>query len=214
MKKAGAENFHAAVGSEFTRREFLMQGIGVGAVSAAGLGAMYTVTMCSHVSQKGVFAMLVLSRKPGEQIVLPELDITVTVLGISGKRVRVGIAAPPEISIQRHEIRDRVCERMVPPPNTIQTAAGAMASVPLSPDLDATLAHSITRRTAGQIGSLHVEIAEGRVIIHGRSRSSHTRQLAQEAVMEALKSSSSCHPVDLEYRIEMVTDRAPRKLTG
>ncbi len=48
--------------------------------------------------------MLVLSRKPGEQIVLPGLDVTVTVLGVSGKRVRLRIAAPPEISIQRHEI--------------------------------------------------------------------------------------------------------------
>ncbi|MBL7039398.1 MAG: carbon storage regulator [Pirellulaceae bacterium] len=157
--------------------------------------------------------MLVLSRKPGEQIVLPELDITITVLGVSGKRVRVGIAAPREISIQRDEIMDRVCERKVPPPNTNETAAGAMASVPQSPDLDATLAHSITRRTAGQIGSLHVETAEGRVIIHGRAQSYYARQLAQEAVMEALKASSSCHPEDVEYNIEMVTDRGPTEFS-
>jgi carbon storage regulator len=157
--------------------------------------------------------MLVLSRKPGEQIVLPELDITVTVLGISGKRVRVGIAAPPQISIQRHEIRDRVCERMVPPKKS-EIASGAMALVQLPADLGDILARSIARRTANQIGSLHVETAEDRVIIHGRARSYHTRQLAQEAVMEALKASSSCRPEDVEYRIEMVTDRAPRKLTG
>lgn len=149
--------------------------------------------------------MLVLSRKPGEQIVLPELDITITVLGVSGKRVRVGIAAPREISIQRDEIVDPVCERKVPAPNTNETAAGAMASIPLSSDLDAMLARSITRRTAGQIGSLRVETTEGRVIIHGRARSYHARQLAQEAVMEALKTSSSCRSEDVEYNIEMVT---------
>lgn len=153
--------------------------------------------------------MLVLSRKPGEQIVLPKLDITITVLGISGKRVRVGLAAPREISIQRVEIMDQVGERKVPQPNTNETAAGAMASVLLPSDLDATLAHSITRRTAGQIGSLRVETTDGRVIIHGRARSYHARQLAQEAVMEALKVSNSCRPEDVEYNIEMVTDRGP-----
>ncbi len=51
--------------------------------------------------------MLVLNRKRGEELVLPDCGVTVTVLGITGKRVRLGIAAPPEVSIQRHEIRDR-----------------------------------------------------------------------------------------------------------
>jgi carbon storage regulator len=150
--------------------------------------------------------MLVLSRKAGEQIVLPELDITVTVLRISGNRVRVGIAAPPDISILRHEIVDQGCERKMPP-NRSEIASRAMALVQLPPDLDDILAHSIARCTDGQIGSLHVETANGRVVVHGRARSYHARQLAQEAVMEALKASSSCHPVDVEYRIEMVTDR-------
>ena len=136
--------------------------------------------------------MLVLSRKPGEQIVLPELDITVTVLRISGKRVRVGIAAPPDISILRHEIRDQVCERKMSPPNTTETASKAIALVPLPSDLDAIVAQSITRRTHGQIGSLHVEAADGRVVVHGRARSYYARQLAQEAVMEALKASHAC----------------------
>jgi len=156
--------------------------------------------------------MLVLSRKPGEQIVLPELDITITVLRISGRSVRVGIAAPPEISILRQEIRDRGCERKMPP-NKTETASSAMALVSLPPDLDAMLAHSIARRTAGQIGSLHVETEEGRVIIHGRAQSYYARQLAQEAVMEALKASSSCRPEDVEYNIEMVTDRGPTEFS-
>jgi carbon storage regulator len=151
--------------------------------------------------------MLVLSRRPGEQIVLPELDITVTVLRISGKRVRVGIAAPPDISILREEIRDQGCERKMSPPDTTETAAKSVALVPLPTDLDAIVAHSITRRTEGQIGSLHVGAADGRVVVHGRARSDDARQLAQEAVMEALKASHSGHPVDVDYRIEVVRDQ-------
>ncbi len=51
--------------------------------------------------------MLVLSRKPGEQIVLPDSEIVVTVLGISGNRVRLGIIAPAEQRVQRRETWDR-----------------------------------------------------------------------------------------------------------
>ena len=40
-RKIGQENFHAAIGSELTRRDFLTQGIAAGVVSGAGLGAFY-----------------------------------------------------------------------------------------------------------------------------------------------------------------------------
>ncbi|HEY7310485.1 MAG TPA: carbon storage regulator [Gemmataceae bacterium] len=47
--------------------------------------------------------MLVLTRKEGEQIVLGE-NIRVTVLAIKGKRVRLGVFAPPDVSIVREEL--------------------------------------------------------------------------------------------------------------
>jgi carbon storage regulator len=47
--------------------------------------------------------MLVIARKPGERICLGD-DITVTVLEISGSSVRLGIDAPAEVQIYRHEI--------------------------------------------------------------------------------------------------------------
>ena len=59
--------------------------------------------------------MLVLSRKLGEKIVLPDSDVTITVLGISGKKVRLGIAAPPGVPVHRSEIWDRICEWGVRP---------------------------------------------------------------------------------------------------
>jgi carbon storage regulator len=52
--------------------------------------------------------MLVLSRKPGEQIVVPELDLTLTVLAIEGHRVRLGVSAPADVAVHRHEVWNRI----------------------------------------------------------------------------------------------------------
>ena len=48
--------------------------------------------------------MLVLSRKVGEKIVLPALDVSITVLGVHGKRVRIGVSAPPGLTVHREEV--------------------------------------------------------------------------------------------------------------
>jgi carbon storage regulator len=48
--------------------------------------------------------MLVLSRKRGEAICIGS-SIKVSVLGIQGGRVRIGLSAPPEVPIYRREIR-------------------------------------------------------------------------------------------------------------
>ncbi|HEY1365511.1 MAG TPA: carbon storage regulator CsrA [Gaiellaceae bacterium] len=47
--------------------------------------------------------MLVITRKAGERICLGD-DVTVTVLEIAGSTVRLGIDAPAEIPVYRHEI--------------------------------------------------------------------------------------------------------------
>ena len=51
--------------------------------------------------------MLVLSRKEGDEILLPELDIVIRVLKIRGKAVSVGIEAPRGIRIVRSELESR-----------------------------------------------------------------------------------------------------------
>lgn len=48
--------------------------------------------------------MLVLSRKLGERIVVPECGLEVTILEIAGKTVRMGISAPEQIGIYREEV--------------------------------------------------------------------------------------------------------------
>jgi carbon storage regulator CsrA len=48
--------------------------------------------------------MLVLSRKLQQQILIPELNITITVLSVGTNRVQLGIEAPADIQITRPEI--------------------------------------------------------------------------------------------------------------
>ncbi len=52
--------------------------------------------------------MLVLSRKRGEKIILPQLGIELMVVEISGDRVRLGVAAPAEVAVYREEIWERI----------------------------------------------------------------------------------------------------------
>ena len=48
--------------------------------------------------------MLVLSRKIGERIVVPDCNLVVTVVAIEGNKVRLGFAAPAEIGVYREEV--------------------------------------------------------------------------------------------------------------
>jgi carbon storage regulator len=50
--------------------------------------------------------MLVLSRKPGETIIIGD-SIRITIVAILGDKVRLGIAAPPEVIVDRQEIHDK-----------------------------------------------------------------------------------------------------------
>lgn len=51
--------------------------------------------------------MLVLSRRLGETLIIGD-DIKITVLGISGNQVRLGIAAPKNVSVHREEVYRRI----------------------------------------------------------------------------------------------------------
>jgi carbon storage regulator len=53
--------------------------------------------------------MLVLSRRPGEEVVIAG-NIRVTIIAAKGNRVRIGIAAPPSVTVNRKEIEDQRAE--------------------------------------------------------------------------------------------------------
>lgn len=52
--------------------------------------------------------MLVLTRKCGEKVVMPQQSVIVTVLEVRGDRVRLGIEAPADVCIHRHEVWQRI----------------------------------------------------------------------------------------------------------
>lgn len=72
--------------------------------------------------------MLVLARKPGQKILIPSVNLTITILEIRGSVIRVGVSAPPHVSIIREEL--------VRPPSACQndgTGSSPTSYLPIPP---------------------------------------------------------------------------------
>src|SRR5687768_13987353 len=105
--------------------------------------------------------MLVLSRRPDETIVFPHLGVTVRVLRVQGNVVRIGVEAPPEVRVLRHELADRPVPERARRPSPSHALRNRLNKVGLSLHLlqrqlqvgraeaaDATLANALEQLTS------------------------------------------------------------------
>lgn len=65
--------------------------------------------------------MLVLTRKVGEKIQIGD-DISITIMEVKGKQVRVGIEAPAQVKVHREEIYQRIRQENINAANVDLTA--------------------------------------------------------------------------------------------
>jgi len=174
--------------------------------------------------------MLVLTRKVGEEIVLPNRGVTVGVVGVNGKHVRLGITAPAETSVHREEVWQRIrqpgetggdgrgpdCEYR----QTDSIGAAVLTDRPIgqrpsnSPehadddgssfDWQQEVRRRIAARTHGRVFGVEVEVIDGRVIVRGRSTSYYGKQLACVAAKELLDGLDSTPFRQVELDIEVV----------
>jgi carbon storage regulator len=78
--------------------------------------------------------MLILTRRVGETVMIGD-DVTITVLGVKGNQVRVGINAPKSVAVHREEIYERIKREQQPErqesPDAADTAQKAAEYAPV-----------------------------------------------------------------------------------
>ncbi|BCX88211.1 carbon storage regulator [Methylomarinovum tepidoasis] len=77
--------------------------------------------------------MLILTRRVGETLVIGD-NITVTVLGVKGNQVRIGVNAPRDVAVHREEIYERIKREQ----GSEAAVQQSPSSEPETPDVDSS----------------------------------------------------------------------------
>ncbi len=99
--------------------------------------------------------MLVLTRKPGEQIVIGD-NIKVSVVSIGPGRVKIGIEAPPWVEVNRQEIFEKKQSER----ESVDLASPSDPDVPVSEPVSETLTGAVHNRIADKLPEPEVIVVE------------------------------------------------------
>lgn len=72
--------------------------------------------------------MLILTRRTGESVMIGD-DINVTVLGVKGNQVRLGVNAPRDVGVHREEVYQKINSAQELDQATTQVSKGAVSGV-------------------------------------------------------------------------------------
>jgi carbon storage regulator len=167
--------------------------------------------------------MLVLTRRIGEQIMLPDHGVTITVVSVTGGKVKLGVTAPAGVPVHRKEVvrgshsdsGDAVTGgRGVRPFRS--TSAGespdpvrASSSAATTQKMERELIAAIANRTAGRVKALRVHILGDRIAVHGHTDSHSAVELAHVGLLDALNRIDVDWPDKIELNLEIDPPRAP-----
>lgn len=93
--------------------------------------------------------MLILTRRVGETIVIGD-DVVVTVLGIKGNQVRIGINAPKNVTVHREEIYQRIQQEKGAPAASTKPEPTAQATI-ISPSGTTTTTTTIKKKRESKL---------------------------------------------------------------